>query len=224
MKTMMLVTMMLVGCSTKGPTGLTGPEGKMGPQGPTGAVGASGPVGPVGPTGNTGAVGATGPIGPTGPAGIPGPVGPAGSNLNVYQGDGGMLGLMVSFFQTNGTVAWITGSVIHTATIGDGQEIFQTSDGLLANDCAPPYYVQGGGTLLSVQTPVGVASEPGTPLYIPTGNQVPGLTLNSYMEWIPGADGGLRCEIMNSTCGTGQCTEVSAHGVVPQPYGMLTIQ
>jgi len=64
----------------QGPQGIQGPPGNPGPQGETGSQGPQGPPGPSGETGPTGSRGATGSPGESGPSGVPGPLGPSGEN------------------------------------------------------------------------------------------------------------------------------------------------
>ncbi len=88
MRSVLLVSLVVLLQACPSPGGVEGPRGDPGPAGPAGAQGEPGPQGLPGPKGDPGSDGAAGATGPQGPAGPQGVQGPAGAVLVV---DGGVV-------------------------------------------------------------------------------------------------------------------------------------
>ena len=86
MRTLMILALIVVGCSGSTPSSdpitdsgtLVGPPGPTGPEGPAGPTGPQGPQGERGLQGDQGVAGSAGPAGAAGPAGSQGAQGPQG--------------------------------------------------------------------------------------------------------------------------------------------------
>jgi hypothetical protein len=93
MRELMVIMVVVAGCSSRGPAG---PAGATGPAGGEGAMGATGAMGTMGAMG---AEGATGPAvtGPMGVSGVRGPTGVQGGAIHATDKNGNHLGFLMAF-------------------------------------------------------------------------------------------------------------------------------
>lgn len=174
-RTMLLVGLVLAGCSQASPEGVAasstggalagsscacergeqGIQGPMGPQGPKGLQGemgpegAQGPMGPQGPKGDPGPQGVMGPQGVQGPQGIQGVAGPRGP-----QGIGGFDPDTQIYVVENSMTADTSGLAIAQASCEGG------GDRVIAGGCVLQPFASG--TVPSLYRTASYRSLPGT--------------------------------------------------------------